>query len=76
VHAGLLSVFVTGAVALVRSIGSVAISAPAASGQSRLVVPKSGRLNTVPLPSQARPLRVPPLQVPGKRGLADGRDRR
>ena len=45
-----LSVFVTGPVALVRSIGSVAIRHHRASGQSRLVVPKSGR----PAPCRCR----------------------
>ena len=65
VHFGLaaLRVFVTGSVALVRSIAKIA-SGATDIGQSRLVVPKSGRPGIEPLPSHARPLRDPPEQVP------------
>jgi hypothetical protein len=59
-----VSVRVTGSLALLRLIASVAMMEPAGDGQSRLVVPKSGRLGTVPLPSHARPARGPVSHVP------------
>jgi len=57
------SVRVSVPVVLERSIGSTAMSAAAAGGQSRLVVPKAS-LGDEPLGVHDSPLRAPPEHVP------------
>src|SRR5204863_9419107 len=66
VHLGLDAdrVFTTSSVALLRSSGSWATSAPSIGGQSRLVAPKSGRPGTVALASHSSPTRRPLVHVP------------
>ena len=59
-----VNVLTTELVALLRLIPRTAIWVPGDDVQSRLVVPKSGRLGTWPLPSHAKPARGPTSHVP------------